>query len=72
MRQNSLVSNPVSRLKLQAELFQAFVRALKPLLVSVGYPSEMVDRFIAGTDKGESFSFFLGTYLTYVAQSFPR
>ncbi|CAE7204455.1 unnamed protein product [Rhizoctonia solani] len=35
MRQNSL----------------AFVRALKPLLISEGYAPEIVDRFIAGTDK---------------------
>ncbi|KAL5635113.1 hypothetical protein ACGC1H_002965 [Rhizoctonia solani] len=35
MRQNSL----------------AFVRALKPLLISEGYAPETVDRFIAGTDR---------------------
>ncbi|KAJ1307327.1 hypothetical protein OPQ81_001433 [Rhizoctonia solani] len=35
MRQNSL----------------AFVRALKPLLISEGYAPEVVDRFIAGTDR---------------------
>ncbi|CUA75923.1 hypothetical protein RSOLAG22IIIB_01926 [Rhizoctonia solani] len=35
MRQNSL----------------AFVRALKPLLISEGYAAEIVDRFIAGTDR---------------------
>ncbi|GAB1521736.1 hypothetical protein RhiTH_004833 [Rhizoctonia solani] len=35
MRQNSL----------------AFVRALKPLLISEGYAPEIVDRFIAGTDR---------------------
>lgn len=55
MRQNGLVY--LFFLNLSLELMgitscQAFVRALKPLLLSEGYSPETVDRFIAGTDKG--------------------
>ncbi|KAF8754078.1 Ribonuclease III [Rhizoctonia solani] len=55
MRQNSLVcqASCVVTACLIFNWNQAFVRALKPLLISEGYAPEIVDRFIAGTDRDQ-------------------